>query len=122
MCRGRDDGNPLVTTRAPAFATNGLAGLDSLPSRAEEYMSEELKPERLRTCPKCRSQNVRWYEIYEQPMYWDQFASGIDPEGCETQAGEIIEVRGKCRACQHQWKPKGVTQVTQLPGWRHEDA
>ena len=85
-------------------------------------MSEELKTERLRTCPKCRSQNVRWYEIYEQPMYWDQFATGIDSEGCETQAGEIIEVRGKCRACQHQWKPKGVTQVTQLPGWRQDDA
>ena len=85
-------------------------------------MSEELKTERLRTCPKCRSQNVRWYEIYEQPMYWDQFATGIDPEGCETQAGEIIKVRGKCRKCQHQWKPKGVTQVTQLPGWRQDDA
>lgn len=79
-------------------------------------MSEELNVAKLRTCPKCRSCNVRWYEIYEQPMYWDQCASGIDPEGCETRAGDII-VRGKCRDCQHQWKPKGVTQVTQLPGW-----
>ena len=73
---------------------------------------------KLLCCPKCKSSNVRWYEIYEQPMFWDQYPTrGIDSEGTETQAGDIIEVRGKCRACQHQWKPRGVTQVAQLPGW-----
>lgn len=43
-----------------------------------------------------KSPNVRWYEHYDQPMFWDQFLTrGIDPEGTATQAGEIIGVRGK---------------------------
>ena len=74
----------------------------------------------LRKCPRCGSVYVRWYEIYEQPMFWDQYADGIDPEGCETQTGDIIGIRGKCRRCQHRWKPRGVRQVSQLTGWKEE--
>ena len=48
---------------------------------------------KLLCCPKCKSPNVRWYEIYEQPMLWDQYPTrGIDSEGTETQAGDIIDV------------------------------
>ena len=74
---------------------------------------------KLLCCPKCKSPNVRWYEIYEQPMFWDQYPGrGIDPEGTETLTGDIIAVKGKCRACQHQWAPRGITQVVHLPGWQ----
>ncbi len=73
---------------------------------------------RLKRCPKCSSVTVRWYEVYEQPMFWDQTADGIDPDGTPSNAGDILRIRGQClnQRCLHKWTPRGIRQITDLPG------
>jgi hypothetical protein len=76
---------------------------------------------RLLPCPKCRSFAIWWSEIYEQPFLFQQSEhKGLDPNGSEGKAGDIIAVRGSCRGCGHRWQPRGVRMITDLPGYPSE--
>jgi len=77
---------------------------------------------RLLGCPRCRSFAVWWTEIYAQPMAFQQSENrGLNPEGIAGKVGDILEVNGFCRTCGHRWAPRGVRQVTDLPGYPADD-
>ncbi len=72
-------------------------------------------------CPKCGSFAIWWSEIYEQPFLFQQSESkGLDADGIEGETGDIVAVCGFCRGCGHRWKPRGVKQITDLPGYPKE--
>jgi len=76
---------------------------------------------RLLPCPKCKSFAIWWSEIYEQPFSFQQSESkGLDPNGIEGRPGDIVCVSGMCRGCGHRWNPRGVRQITDLPGYPKE--
>jgi hypothetical protein len=69
-------------------------------------------------CPKCHKFPLRYVETSDAFQVFDANDKGVpDPEGYNSH-GSITSLRAEC-ACGHKWKPRGISQVTQVDGYRH---
>lgn len=64
-------------------------------------------------CPKCGSLDLSITEITENVGYYDQENGYIRHYGY-FEPGNIISLRCECIKCGHDWKPRKVTQLTDL--------
>jgi len=71
---------------------------------------------KLRRCPRCRAVEVCWVEHCLATTTFDQTASGIGEEGFHSNGADPFAVYGHCQACGHEWRAKGILQITDLPG------
>lgn len=74
-----------------------------------------MKPPR---CPKCRNLPKSYTETSEAFQVFEANADGVpDPEGYNSH-GDIVRIVAAC-ACGHKWRPRGISQVTQIDGYAH---
>lgn len=59
------------------------------------------------TCPRCHSRNVSITE------FWKDHTVVILPDSDEgiQNEGEPYKVTGRCLACDHRWRFRGITQI-----------
>ena len=71
-------------------------------------------------CPRCKSsgESISLRELWiDHCLDFDQRRDGkIEAEGY-VREGAPYEVRGCCLDCDHQWKLRGVRQISDLPQW-----
>lgn len=75
----------------------------------------------MKRCPKCRSVHVSWIETTECTTTFCQDETGVDVEGIHG-VGSVTGVTGRCWHCQHEWRPRGVRQIWDLPGYGNGSA
>ncbi|MEZ8198491.1 hypothetical protein [Vibrio splendidus] len=64
-------------------------------------------------CPKCGGSPVVYHEISTQVHEFAADESGIEEKG-ELESSDILYVVAVCGACDHEWKLRGIKQITDL--------
>lgn len=74
--------------------------------------------------PKCKSPEIRIFEVSEILEYWTQDASGKlepMPEDEKLEYGNILRVEAHCSKCGKIWTVRGVSNITELPNWKQNE-
>lgn len=67
-------------------------------------------------CPKCGSSSLQLIEIWAgSTIVFDQVAGEI-VDSCGDEGGDPFKVEARC-ACGHEWRLRGVMQISDLPNW-----
>lgn len=66
-------------------------------------------------CPRCKSNNLVLTEVWTgHTIEWEQEGGVIDKNKGSSEPGDPYTVNGLCKDCFHEWKLKGVIQITQV--------
>jgi hypothetical protein len=77
----------------------------------------EVSPRRraARTCPKCGSWLVTFYELWKRSIGFEQDKDGtLYTFHGNKDDGEPYKVEGDCETCRHQWTVRGATQIIDI--------
>ncbi|CDT76585.1 hypothetical protein [Vibrio crassostreae] len=64
-------------------------------------------------CPRCGGSPVVYQEVSTQVHEFAADESGIEEKG-ELESSNILYVVAVCGSCDHEWKLRGINQITDL--------
>lgn len=65
-------------------------------------------------CPRCKSRNLTACEVTEALMLFDITDGAMTRVSYSEEFGGIVVVGLTCKICEHQWKPRGIGQISDL--------
>jgi len=71
-------------------------------------------------CPRCKTMEIKLYEVFEAIDYWEQDKDGnLLPGPNTSEIGAVLRVEGECldQECKYRWRVRGVNNITELPNW-----